>query len=101
VQDLAAPDTLFVLGGVPFNLLPILMGVTMWLSMKMTPSPSADSSQKTIILVMTLMFPLICYTMPAALTLYMTVQNLLTILQAAVTKEEPAVEVIPPKKAKG
>jgi hypothetical protein len=25
----------------------------------------------------------------------------LTILQAAVTKEEPAVEVIPPKKAKG
>ncbi|NBX34843.1 membrane protein insertase YidC, partial [bacterium] len=101
VQDLAAPDTLFVLGGVPFNLLPILMGVTMWLSMKMTPSPSADSSQKTIILVMTLMFPLICYTMPAALTLYMTVQNLLTILQAAVTKEEPEVEVIPPKKAKG
>jgi YidC/Oxa1 family membrane protein insertase len=101
VQDLAAPDTLFVLGGLPFNLLPILMGVTMWLSMKMTPSPSADSSQKTIILVMTLMFPLICYTMPAALTLYMTVQNLLTILQAAVTKEEPAVEVIPPKKAKG
>jgi YidC/Oxa1 family membrane protein insertase len=101
VQDLAAPDTLFVLGGIPFNLLPILMGVTMWLSMKMTPSPSADSSQKTIILVMTLMFPLICYTMPAALTLYMTVQNLLTILQAAVTKEEPAVEVIPPKKAKG
>jgi YidC/Oxa1 family membrane protein insertase len=86
---------------VPFNLLPILMGVTMWLSMKMTPSPSADSSQKTIILVMTLMFPLICYTMPAALTLYMTVQNLLTILQAAVTKEEPEVEVIPPKKAKG
>ncbi|MFM7241827.1 MAG: YidC/Oxa1 family insertase periplasmic-domain containing protein [Opitutia bacterium] len=101
VQDLAAPDTLFVLGGLPFNLLPILMGVTMWLSMKMTPSPSADSSQKTIILVMTLMFPLICYAMPAALTLYMTVQNLLTILQAAVTKEEPAVEVIPPKKAKG
>ena len=101
VQDLAAPDTLFVLGGVPFNLLPILMGITMWISMKMTPSPSADSSQKTIIVVMTLMFPLICYTMPAALTLYMTVQNLLTILQAAVTKDEPAVEVIPPKKAKG
>ena len=101
VQDLAAPDTLFVLGGVPFNLLPILMGITMWISMKMTPSPSADSSQKTIIVVMTLMFPLICYTMPAALTLYMTVQNLLTILQAALTKDEPAVEVIPPKKAKG
>jgi YidC/Oxa1 family membrane protein insertase len=101
VHDLSAPDTLLVVGGIPLNLLPILMGITMWISMKMTPNPSADSSQKTIFLVMTLMFPLICYTMPAALTLYMTVQNLLTILQAVVTKEEPAVEVIPPKKAKG
>ena len=101
VHDLSAPDTLLVVGGLPLNLLPILMGITMWLSMKMTPNPSADSSQKTIILVMTLMFPLICYTMPAALTLYMTVQNLLTILQAAVTKDEPEVEVLPPKKAKG
>jgi len=101
VHDLSAPDTLLVVGGIPLNLLPILMGITMWISMKMTPNPSADSSQKTIFLVMTLMFPLICYTMPAALTLYMTVQNLLTILQAALTKEEPAVEVIPPKKAKG
>ena len=101
VHDLSAPDTLLVVGGIPLNLLPILMGITMWISMKMTPNPSADSSQKTIFLVMTLMFPLICYTMPAALTLYMTVQNLLTILQAALTKDEPAVEVIPPKKAKG
>ena len=52
---------------------------------------------------MTLLFPVICYPMPAALTLYMTVQNLLTILQTWLTKDEPEVEVVAPspKKAKG
>jgi YidC/Oxa1 family membrane protein insertase len=103
IADLSAPDTVFHVGGFPVNVLPILMGLTMWQSMRMTPQPSADSSQKTIFLMMTLLFPVICYPMPAALTLYMTVQNLLTILQTWLTKDEPEVEVIAPvtKKAKG
>ena len=103
IADLSAPDTVFQVGGFPVNVLPILMGLTMWQSMRMTPQPSADSSQKTIFLMMTLLFPVICYPMPAALTLYMTVQNLLTILQTWLTKDEPEVEVIAPvtKKAKG
>ncbi len=103
IHDLSAPDTVFHIGGFPVNLLPILMGLSMWQSMRMTPNPSADSSQKTIFLMMTLLFPIICYPMPAALTLYMTIQNLLTILQTWLTKEEPDVEVIPPaaKKVKG
>jgi YidC/Oxa1 family membrane protein insertase len=103
IHDLSAPDTVFHIGGFPVNLLPILMGLSMWQSMRMTPNPSADSSQKTIFLMMTLLFPIICYPMPAALTLYMTIQNLLTILQTWLTKDEPDVVVIPPatKKVKG
>jgi YidC/Oxa1 family membrane protein insertase len=95
ISDLSAPDTLFQLGGFPINLLPILMGLSMWQSMRMTPNPSADDSQKMIFMMMTLMFPVICYGSPAALTLYMTLQNLLTMLQTWLTKE-PSVEVIPP-----
>jgi YidC/Oxa1 family membrane protein insertase len=103
IHDLSAPDTIFEIGGFPINILPVLMGLTMWLSMRMTPMPSADGSQKMIFLMMTLLFPIICYPMPAALTLYMTIQNLLTILQTWLTKDEPDVVVIPPatKKAKG
>lgn len=103
IADLSAPDTIFDIGGFPVNLLPILMGLSMWQSMRMTPNPSTDSSQKTIFLMMTLLFPVICYPMPAALTLYMTIQNLLTILQTWLTKEEPDVVVIEPtpKKVKG
>ena len=103
IHDLSAPDTIFHVGGFPVNLLPILMGLSMWQSMRMTPNPSADSSQKTIFLMMTLLFPVICYPMPAALTLYMTIQNLLTILQTWLTKDEADVVVIEPaaKKVKG
>lgn len=103
IADLSAPDTLFHVGGFPVNLLPVLMGVTMWLSMRMSPQPSGDGSQKMIFLMMTLLFPVICYPMASALTLYMTIQNLLTMLQTWLTKDEPDVEVIAPapKKVKG
>ena len=87
IADLSAPDTIFELGGFPVNLLPVLMGVTMWLSMRMSPQPSGDGSQKTIFLMMTLLFQVICYPMASALTLYMTIQNLLTMLQTWLTKD--------------
>jgi YidC/Oxa1 family membrane protein insertase len=101
IHDLSTPDTLFHIGSFGVNLLPILMGVTMWLSMRMTPTPSADDTQKTIMYTMAFLFPVICYSLPAALSLYMTLQNLLTMLQMGMSKTpEAVVEVIPPKKKK-
>ena len=101
IHDLSAPDTLFHIGSFGFNLLPILMGVTMWLSMRMTPTPSADDTQKIIMYTMALLFPVICYSLPAALSLYMTLQNLLVMLQMGMSKTPVAlVEATPPKKKK-
>ena len=101
IHDLSAPDTLFHIGSFGFNLLPILMGVTMWLSMRMTPTPSADDTQKIIMYTMALLFPVICYSLPAALSLYMTLQNLLVMLQMGMSKTpEALVEATPPKKKK-
>jgi membrane protein insertase Oxa1/YidC/SpoIIIJ len=65
----------------------------------MTPSPQADPSQKMIFNLMAVFFPVICYQMASALTLYMTIQNLLTMLQAALTKD--ASEAVSAKPAKG
>lgn len=81
IADLAQPDTIASLGSIPVNPMPLLMGITMWISMRMTPTTNADETQKTIMNIMLLMFPLICYTMPAALTLYWTFQNVLQIGQ--------------------
>lgn len=90
VPDLSQPDTLFFLAGFPFNLLPLLMGVTMFWQAKLTPpSPGMDPTQQKILRYMPLMFMVFLYNYSAALTLYWTTQNLLTILQTKLTKTEP------------
>jgi YidC/Oxa1 family membrane protein insertase len=107
VGDLSRPDTLFYIPGldVPFNLLPLIMGVTMFWQARLTPpSPGMDPSQQAIMKYMPLIFLVFLYNQPAGLTLYWTVQNLLTILQTKLTKAKeeaakaPAAVVKPQKK---
>lgn len=100
VQDLSKSDTLFVIPGLsfipmisipgvglPFNLLPLLMGATMlWQARLTPPSPGMDPTQQKIMKYMPLMFMVFLYNFSAGLTLYWTVQNLLTIAQTKLTK---------------
>jgi YidC/Oxa1 family membrane protein insertase len=68
------------------------MGVTMFWQAQMTPpSPGMDPTQQKIMKYMPLMFMFILYKMSAGLTLYWTVQNLLTIAQTKLTKTDPQV----------
>jgi YidC/Oxa1 family membrane protein insertase len=102
VADLSKPDTLFVIPGLnfipflatpeglPFNLLPLLMGVTMlWQAHLMPPSPGMDPTQQKIMKYMPAMFILFLYNYSAGLALYWTVQNLLSVLQTKFTKIDP------------
>jgi len=92
VKDLSRPDTLFLVPGTtfPFNLLPLIMGATMlWQSHLTPPSPGMDPSQQKIMRYMPLMFLAFLYNYSAGLTLYWTVQNLLTILQTKLTRPTP------------
>ena len=87
--DLSKPDTIFMVPGLnfPFNPLPLIMGVTMlWQARLTPPSPGMDPVQQKIMKYMPVMFLFILYNFSAGLTLYWTVQNLLTILQMKVTK---------------
>ena len=99
--DLSKPDTIFVIPGInfPFNPLPLLMGVTMlWQARLQPPAPGMDPAQQKIMKYLPLMFLLMLYNYSAGLTLYWTVQNLLTILQTKLTKsKEPAAPVAPGK----
>ncbi len=86
--DLSQPDTVAYISGVPLNILPLLMGITMIWQSGLTPaSPGMDPSQQKIMRwglpVMMLFF---FYNMSAGLTLYWTVQNILTIVQTKLTK---------------
>jgi YidC/Oxa1 family membrane protein insertase len=99
VADLSKPDTLFIIPGTtfPFNLLPLLMGVTMlWQARLTPPSPGMDPTQAKIMRYMPLMFMVFLYNFSAGLTLYWTVQNILTIVQTKLTKTtEPAAGAAP------
>jgi YidC/Oxa1 family membrane protein insertase len=102
VTDLSQPDTLFYAAGFPINLLPLLMGATMFWQAQLTPpSPGMDPTQQKIMKYMPLMFMVFLYNYSAALTLYWTTQNLLTILQTKLTKTTSPVTAAPVPAAGG
>lgn len=84
VTDLSQPATLFVLPGVdfPIRLLPLIMGASMFVQQKMTPTTGMDPTQaKMMLIMMPAMMLFISYTFPSGLVLYWTVSNLLGIAQ--------------------
>jgi YidC/Oxa1 family membrane protein insertase len=81
IKDLSLPDTITRIGIFPLNILPLLMGLTMFWQMHITPMPTTDGMQKMIFKFMPAIFLLCCYNFPSGLVLYWTVQNLLTIAQ--------------------
>lgn len=92
VADLSSPDTLFIIPGInfPFNLLPLIMGVTMlWQAHLTPPSPGMDPAQAKLMRYMPLMFLVFLYNYSAGLTLYWTVQNLLSIVQNKLIRTMP------------
>lgn len=102
VHDLSLPDTVgsFNLLGyhLDINPLPILMGVTMFLQMKLTPQPQAtDKTQQRIFMLMPFMFLFFCYNFASALALYWTGQNIFSILQVQVSRlwqKDPVLEKV-------
>ena len=72
ICDLAAHDPTYVL--------PVLMGVTMFVQQKMTPV-MGDPRQAKMMLVMPFVFTIMFVNLPSGLVLYWTVSNVLQILQ--------------------
>ncbi len=72
ITDLSVAD--------PYYVTPVLMGVTMFLQQKMTPSVG-DPVQQKIMLMLPIVFTFLFVTFPAGLVIYWTINNLLTIAQ--------------------
>lgn len=86
IKDLSLPDTICTIGSFPVNIMPLLMGVTMFVQMKLTPTPTMDGMQQKMITWMPFIFLFFCYNFPSALVLYWTIQNLFTIIQQGLTR---------------
>jgi YidC/Oxa1 family membrane protein insertase len=114
--DLSAADTLFTIPGLgflpligvpgvglPFNLMPLFyVASALWQTHLTPPSPQMDPMQQKMMRWLPLMFLALFYNYSAGLTLYWTVQNLLSILQTKLTKTNvpAAAQVIPAKAAR-
>ncbi len=96
VSDLSLPDTLpFMPFGFPLRPLALLMGATMLLQQMTTPT-SGDPQQKKMMMFMTLFFVFIFYTMPAGLTLYWSVNQILAIIQNMISRRLHKMPNAPP-----
>jgi len=84
IKDLSAPDTILKLPfSIPFygdlvNILPLFMGVTMFIQQKMTMK---DPKQKAMIYFMPIFLTLLFNSFPSGLNLYYALFNLFSILQ--------------------
>jgi YidC/Oxa1 family membrane protein insertase len=81
ITDLSAPDTLMTVAGFPINILPFLMGITMFLQQKLMAAPDSGGQQKMMMYFMNVFFLFLFYTFPSGLNLYYSVFNILSIVQ--------------------
>jgi YidC/Oxa1 family membrane protein insertase len=87
VHDLSQPDTVFQVGGIPINILPLVMAATQLWQMSITPK-TGDPAQQRMFLFMPLIFLFICYNYASGLALYWTVQNLFFVAQMYLTRNQ-------------
>ena len=109
IKDLAAPDptNIFTLFGllhydptqVPLighllhlGIWPLIMGVSMWVQMKMNPEPT-DPVQKTMFAWMPVIFTFMLGSFPAGLVIYWTWNNLLSVAQQTLIMKQAGVKV--------
>lgn len=112
ITDLSEPERLLHWGinipflGEYFNILPILMGITMFVQMSLTPIPTgADEMQQMqakMFKFLPFIFLFMLYGFSSGLVLYWTVQNVLSILQTKLVnrKHDDTPIVIPGKSKK-
>ena len=105
IQDLSAPDPTSILNlfgllpyaapAIPYlgiGIWPLLMGITMFLQMRMNPTPP-DPTQAMIFNWMPVIFTFMLATFPAGLVIYWAWNNTLSIIQQAVIMKRQGVKI--------
>ncbi|MGI6245018.1 MAG: membrane protein insertase YidC [Pseudochelatococcus sp.] len=109
IKDLSAPDPLPILtlfGLIPWDpsqvpvlgpfliigLWPVLMGITMFVQMKMNPAPP-DPIQQTMFTWMPILFTFMLASFPAGLVIYWSWNNLLSVLQQGYIMRKNGVKI--------
>jgi YidC/Oxa1 family membrane protein insertase len=96
INDLSAPEHLWDIAvagyTIPVRLLPLLMGVSMFVQQKLSPSGGMDPAQQKMMLFMPLIFTFMFWGFPTGLTIYWLMNNLLSIGQQLIQNRQVATE---------
>ncbi len=92
ITDLSQPEQLFVLPGIdlPVRVLPLLMGGSMVLQQRMTPSTMDPAQARMMLIVMPVMFTVMFYQFASGLVLYWLTSTLLGIGQQLIMNRQRA-----------
>ena len=98
INDLSSADTLLFVGDIPINVLPFLMSLSMYYTMKLGSSAQpagGDPAQEATQQMMKYMFPgmmfFLFYSFPSGLNLYYLCFNIMQILQQKIINSEKPV----------
>lgn len=72
ITDMSVPD--------PYYVLPVIMGISMWVQSKLSPTPT-DPIQAKVMQIMPIAFSIFFFFFPAGLVLYSLCNNILSITQ--------------------
>lgn len=92
IKDLSEPDTVYTtpklafIGALAINILPLIMVATQVVQSRMT-TVSTDPNQKMMMYMMPVIMLYFFWSMPAGVTMYWTMQNILSIAQQVYTNK--------------
>jgi len=96
INDLSAPEHLWDIAvagyTIPIRLLPLLMGISMFVQQKLSPSGGMDPTQQKMMMFLPLIFTFMFWGFPTGLTIYWLVNNLLSIGQQILQNRQSAAE---------
>jgi YidC/Oxa1 family membrane protein insertase len=96
INDLSAPEHLWDIAvagyTIPIRLLPLLMGISMFVQQKLSPSGGMDPTQQKMMLFLPLIFTFMFWGFPTGLTIYWLMNNLLSIGQLVIQNRQVAAE---------
>ena len=88
VKDLSASDSLAYIGGISLNVLPLVMGIGMFLQQKMSTATS-DPTQRKMMYIMPIVFTFLFWRFPSGLVLYWLTNSIVSmIVQYFVLKKQ-------------
>lgn len=87
IDDLSQPESLFTLPGLdlPVRVLPLLMGISMFLQQKFTPNTMDPAQARMMLWMMPIMFTFMFYQFASGLVLYWFTSTLIGIAQQVLT----------------